>query len=253
MSILQILNEIAADSSTKAKEAILLREKDNAVLKQVFQAAYHPMISYYIKKIPSVNEYIGGHNLSAAIKCLDNLSSRKYTGNAAITELEAILSLCNEDDAIVLARIVDRDLRCGCSDSIASRVWPGLVPTFDVMLSHKDISGIKFPAYAQLKCLSGDWEVESDSGEKFKIKDVVEQRLELNIKSYDTENSKVCFMPIMRWLNNGNKRKLSVITYKDETGRILKSQPLTADHEIWLESSRTWVQVSELRAGDVLL
>jgi len=151
MSVLSILNEIAANSSTKAKEAIILREKDNADLRATFAAAYDPTISYYIRKIPEpINPGIKT-TLDKAILMLSGLSSRKHTGADGITFLATTLGAVSKDDATVIERIIDRDLRCGCSDSIASRVWPGLVPTFDVMLSHKDISGIKFPAYAQIK------------------------------------------------------------------------------------------------------
>jgi ATP-dependent DNA ligase len=153
MSILDILNEIAATPSTNAKEAIIRREKDKTTLRAVFAAAYDPTISYYIRKIPTYTPDSDGEGvrLSVAIDELSALSSRKVTGDAGIEFLRDLLNNLDSDDAKVIERIIDRDLRCGCSDSIASRVWPGLVPTFDVMLSHKDISGIKFPAYAQIK------------------------------------------------------------------------------------------------------
>ena len=152
MSILDILNELAATSSTNAKVEILKREKDNTDLKEVFQAAYNPMVSYYINKIPQYEQTTIDLTVCNAMDILlTHLSSRSVTGNKAIEFTANILSRLNKDDAIVLERIIQRDLRCGTSDTLASRVWPGLVPTFDVMLSHKDISGIKFPAYAQIK------------------------------------------------------------------------------------------------------
>lgn len=152
MSILRILDEIAATSSTNAKEAILLREKNNLVLKSVFAATYNKLISYHIKKIPVIKKHDGTSSLSLAVNRLQNFSSRAYTGNAAIEYLGVLLVSLDEEDAVVLSRIIDRDLRCGCSDSIASRVWPGLVPVFDVMLCDKDMSRIKYPAYINLKC-----------------------------------------------------------------------------------------------------
>lgn len=153
MKILAILNELAETPSTNEKEAILRREKDNDLLKRVFQAAYNPMITYGIKQIP---EYEPATELNYAVlkfglEKLQKLVSREKTGNDAIWLLHAVLSSLLPDDAIVLERIIQRDLRCGTSDTLASRVWPGLVPTFDVMLAHKDISGIKYPAYAQVK------------------------------------------------------------------------------------------------------
>ena len=154
MSILDILNELEDTSSTLEKVAILQREQNNELLKKVFQAAYDPMITYGINKIPEyrpISSSDEGMTLENAILGLDRLASREETGNDAIVHLRYLLSWLEEDDGIVLERIIKRDLRCGTSDTLASRVWPGLVLRFDVMLSHKDISGIKFPAYAQIK------------------------------------------------------------------------------------------------------
>lgn len=151
MTILSILNEISNTSSTKEKESILRREKDNIVLKTVFSAAYNRLISYHIKKIPIRHLAERVMTLDNAITCLRKLSNRELTGNAAVNYLSSLLSSLSDDDATVLGRIVDRDLRCGCSDSIASRVWPDVVPIFDVMLCDKDISRIKYPAIVQNK------------------------------------------------------------------------------------------------------
>ena len=90
-------------------------------------------------------------SLSDALIQLNVLVNREKTGSSAIEHLKTLLSSLSADDAEVLSRVIKKDLRCGCSDTLAAKVWPGLVPTFDVMLSHKDISGIKFPAYAQIK------------------------------------------------------------------------------------------------------
>lgn len=155
MSILSILNELASTNSSTEKVAILQREKDNELLKRVFHFAYNPMITYGIKQIP---EYCIGSptknnwSLNKAIDELQKFSSREVTGNDAINHLKFILQkINNRDNCTVFERIIQRDLRCGTSDSLASRVWPGIVPTFDVMLAHKDISGIKYPAYGQIK------------------------------------------------------------------------------------------------------
>jgi hypothetical protein len=152
MSILDILNELAADNSRLAKEAILKRESDNALLKQVIIATLNPYVNYFIKKIPAYTpSNITNSRLPDALTLLNDLSSRKVTGNAAAEHLAMTLSILNKDDAQVIERIIDRDLKCGVNESTVNKVYNNLLPTFDVMLSHKDISGIKYPAYAQTK------------------------------------------------------------------------------------------------------
>jgi hypothetical protein len=150
MSILNILNELAAEPSKLAKIAILEREKNNATLKRVFQVTYDPYLNFWIKKIPDYEKTpVGLVSLDGSIDRLDALSSRQVTGNDAISRLIFILAECEEPE--VIERIIQRDLRCGASESTPNKVWPNLIPTFDVMLAHKDVSGIKFPAYAQIK------------------------------------------------------------------------------------------------------
>jgi len=131
-SVYSILTEIASTKSIKTKEAIIMRERDNSGLRDTFAATYDPTISYYIKKIP-VYEAKGNGKLTDAIKSLDNLSKRVFTGQAGIDHLQVILESVTADDAKVIERIIDRDLKCGASDTLASRVWTKLVPEFPYM------------------------------------------------------------------------------------------------------------------------
>lgn len=151
LNILAILTELANEPSINNKVKILEREKDNELLKRAFIAAYNPMITYGIKQIPTYKHVAHADSLSDALSNLQYLADRTYTGNIAVDHLRSQLENTHPDDATVIERIIQRDLRCGTSDSLASRVWEDLVPTFDVMLSHSDISGIKYPAYAQIK------------------------------------------------------------------------------------------------------
>lgn len=151
MSILNIIEEIAATSSRLTKESILKREFSNETLKHVISAAYNPYINYWIKKIPEYTRSAHHSSLDAGIDALSMIANRTYTGRLGIDYLESVLSDLEQDDAIVMERIIERDLRAGISASTVNKIWAGLIPTFDVMLSHKDISGIKYPAIAQTK------------------------------------------------------------------------------------------------------
>ena len=154
MTILHILNELAATNSVKAKVLILERERNNDLLKAVFKATYDPSINYYQKKIPNFSPESRAHMpLASALTILhDQLASRILTGNVAIDSLKRLLEHLDVADAEVLSRIIDRDLRCGTSDTLASRVWPGFVPTFKVMKCRGNLNHIHYPAISQLKC-----------------------------------------------------------------------------------------------------
>jgi DNA ligase-1 len=202
MNILNILNEIAADQSRLAKEAILEREKDNELLKAVIVATYNPYINYFQKKIPAYKA-TGKFSLEDALKELDVLSSRKLTGGAAIDYLVAVLSNINEDDAEVITRVIDRDLKAGFSESTANKIWPMLVPTFDVMLSHKDISGISYPAYAQTKMDGARCHLHFDgdkvtafsrSGKTFKLHGAFDDSADIMMQAGDTLDGEIIFV-----------------------------------------------------------
>ena len=156
--ILQILNELASTSSRLEKEAIILREKDNELLKQVYFLAYDPFTQFYIRKIPKYtpNTNPVGDNLDWGMdQLVTMLASRKVTGNAAIEHLQYVLENVSDKNALVLERIIGKDLKCGASDSTANKIWPSLVHDYPCMLAsgydEKLVAKIKWPAFAQLK------------------------------------------------------------------------------------------------------
>lgn len=68
---------------------------------------------------------------------LDDLASRALTGNAARDAVTRVLGLFSEEEARYLARVFDKDLRSGFSADTVNKIFPNLVPKFDVMLADK--------------------------------------------------------------------------------------------------------------------
>lgn len=133
-SILHIINQIAADPSRKAKEAILETNKDNESLKAVFKACYDPTVQYYIKKIPEYDtSFQDVLTIDQCLERLKYLASRNVTGNDAIMHLKSTLQSAHPTDAVVIERIIQRDLKCGATDSTANKIWKGLIPEFPYM------------------------------------------------------------------------------------------------------------------------
>lgn len=158
MSILNLLNKLQSTSSRLEKEAILRSEHDNVLFKRVIELALNPFIQFYIRKIPKYNPPVFTEpvaHISWALTALDTLSSRTLTGNAAIEYLQTVLSSLESDDALVIERIIQKDLKCGVSDATVNKIWPDFIPVYPVMLcspyDDKVIKNITFPAYAQLK------------------------------------------------------------------------------------------------------
>lgn len=157
MSVLQLLDTLLESPGRNDKISILSAHKENTLVKDLMYCALNPMMQFYIKKIPeydaATNETV--YTLQDFVNMLPKFANREVTGNEAIALLSSILSGLSEDDAIVAARVISRDLRCGVAAGTVNKVWPKLIPSYPCLLasgfSEKGLTNIKFPAYSQLK------------------------------------------------------------------------------------------------------
>lgn len=154
MGILQILEEIGADSKRSHKIAVIEKHRSNDLFLKVVKLALDPYVNFFIKKIPDYDP-VGGKSLEWAIAELERLSNREHTGHAGIDHLRSILSNVSLNDAVVVSRIIGKDLRCGMADGIVNAVIEGHIPTYPCLLARpydeKNIKNITYPAYSQLK------------------------------------------------------------------------------------------------------
>lgn len=137
MTIYEIIESIAAIGSTNAKKAILESHKDNEILKACFYYAYNPRFNYWIKAktLPRIE---GKHDIdSFAFVVLNTLINREVTGDSARAQIEKFMESLTAEAQEILCRIINHDLRCGASDTLAMKIWPGLVPSYPVMLCDK--------------------------------------------------------------------------------------------------------------------
>lgn len=157
MNINLFLESLAANSSRNFKRDQLEANKDNELLREVVRLALCPFTQFYQRKIPKYTPNTTAHaaSLQSMLPALYDLRERLVTGNAAIDHLTRVLEAVNADDAKVIERIIQKDLKCGVQASTANDVWMGLVHEYPVMLcspfEQKLVDKIKFPASVQLK------------------------------------------------------------------------------------------------------
>ncbi len=157
MNINTFLESLAANSSRNFKIEQLSNHSGNETLREVVRMALDPFTQFYQRKIPKYSRGAVENTVSLeeGIDALFDLSHRLVTGNAAIDHLKNILTNLTEDDAKVIERIIQKDLKCGVQVSTANSVWSGLVHEYPVMLcspfEQKLVDKIKFPAAVQLK------------------------------------------------------------------------------------------------------
>lgn len=130
-SVYEILKEVADTSSKNEKEEILKQYANNSVLKEVFRLTYSPTIKYYInsKTFPVGWEHEDFMNTSwdAVFEVLEEISSRKVTGHAAIDLVMCTLNSVDFQTADVVKRIILGDLKIGCKENTINKVWKGLI------------------------------------------------------------------------------------------------------------------------------
>lgn len=156
MNLNDFFNTLAADAGRNYKIDLLKKNANDKTLKEVVRLALDPFTQFYQRKIPKYEQtYKLTFALEWAIEELNKLSSRELTGNAAIDHLTYILSSLKTDDAKVIERIIEKDLKCGVSTATANAVWPDLIMDYPCMLcsqyEEKLIKKVKWPAYVQLK------------------------------------------------------------------------------------------------------
>ena len=160
----QIIQELEADNSRLAKEAILEREKDNVELLEGIHLALSPYITYGVKKVPSFSGPDGqGLPWEAFKELCELLATRKLTGDDARSAIELALSASTKAQwNDWYRRILIKDLRCGVSEKTVNKVVKGAVPVFECMLAHdganheKKIKGVKLlePKLDGVRCIT---------------------------------------------------------------------------------------------------
>jgi hypothetical protein len=128
MKIKEILDEIASISGKNDKGKALAKYKDNELLKRVIYLAHSPRIKFYIKQIPeyTTDNSFDHISLEDGLRNLDSLIDRSFSGSQGIEWLQSILNSVKSDDAYVIERIIDKNLKIGM-DSGINKIIPNLI------------------------------------------------------------------------------------------------------------------------------
>jgi len=154
MNVVDILEALEADNSRLAKEAILEQHANNELLKRIFQIVGDPFANFGVVKfkmpsapgsasrycdgIDDVDAYLSQESdreISKFIDLLDRLNVRELSGNAAKDAVVNSFAEMLELEQKWCHRILLRNMRCGVSDNLVEKFWPGLVKKFAVSLA----------------------------------------------------------------------------------------------------------------------
>lgn len=137
MSVKQILDEIANESSTLKKSDIVTKHKDNDLFKRVLYMANSKRVKFYIKQIPEyvkketeiqlLEKSFNTSALSWGLDQLEVLSNREKTGHEAIQHLKHILETVDADSAYIIERVITKDLKINFGTRMINKVFPDLI------------------------------------------------------------------------------------------------------------------------------
>jgi hypothetical protein len=155
--IYEILQEFNYNNSSKYKLSIIDKYKCNPLwLRVVSMALDKVKYNYYIRKYPEVTNHTGQISLEQALDFLLELNNRTITGKMAIGQLVVTLSKLSMEDAYVIERILDRDLKINAGRSLFNKVSKDLITKPPYMrcgvYNTKTASKISYPAIVQEKC-----------------------------------------------------------------------------------------------------
>jgi DNA ligase-1 len=142
----KIIQELEANNSRLAKEAIVLREAeaDNKVFFEGCRMAYDSMITFGVKKVPTHGGPDGqGLPWTAFKQLADSLAKRELTGHDARDAIELCLKTATQDEWNGwYRRILIKDMRAGFSDTTINNVCKKaskkdyMIPLFECQLAH---------------------------------------------------------------------------------------------------------------------
>lgn len=136
--IKQIIDELRKTNSSKEKTEILMRNKENELLKNILCYTYDPFRKYGIsekileKYMELTDEsYLTCENLFVF---LDRIASENSSDKVK-NELAARVKFLRYQD--VVKGIILKDLKIGLSSTTINKVWKNLIPKFEVQLAKK--------------------------------------------------------------------------------------------------------------------
>lgn len=156
--VYDLIERLAATSKHTEKEAILRSVVGTDIeetVKKVFSYAYDESINFWLREFPFPETFTEHFPTDHMFKNLDLFSSRELTGNAAMKHANDVAKMLSYKDAVIFDRILKRDLRCATTDTLANKIWPGLIETFPYQrcssFNEKNLRKLRFPCYSQVK------------------------------------------------------------------------------------------------------
>lgn len=141
---MKLITDLRQTNSRLQKEQLL--KYANELEQKVLHYAYNPHLRFGIANVPA-GDNLGEPN-EALFELLDTLADGSITGDFARS---AVVKFAKQHGDLIYL-ICRKDLDCGVSAKTINKVFPKLVPVFNVQLAKEvPLAQLKYPLLAQIK------------------------------------------------------------------------------------------------------
>lgn len=126
--IYSILTELASDNGRIFKVDTIKKHSSNELFKRILKMAYDPNYVYYIKEVNINLTSVNDNAFLLGLDTLENMANRTITGSYAKSELESCINGMSAEEADIIKRIIDRDLKCGFGSNSINEAIPNWIP-----------------------------------------------------------------------------------------------------------------------------
>lgn len=221
-NLIKIFKDLKSTNSVKSKQKILEKNRDNEYLCELLFLNLNPYFLFQFDKLPKIqlaqNPSTKSSNYKNFHKLIYNLKDRKITGNEAKKELESVFSKFRNEEFELYSKILLKK-SIGVGSKTVNKVWPNLVPTFDVLLAPNKIPNltvIKYPCYIQPKldgtrCIYKDGIFYTRSGRIFPNKNLIKyfsklQNIGNNVLDGELYADGIKFQDLIKTVNSEDKQ-----------------------------------------------
>jgi hypothetical protein len=129
-----LLDEINLENGSNYKKAVLAKYIDNELLKELLQKTYCKVSWTYGVSLKTIDKALIGVNndeeiltFAEALKAIEKLHTREFTGNAAIDFLHTLFNSITPDSRDILIKVLRRDLRINIGRTGINKIFKGLI------------------------------------------------------------------------------------------------------------------------------
>jgi len=132
-----------------------LKKGDSDYLRALLLATYDKYQTYRIQQIeqPDIYAEVQPDTMTEFMGLCNDLAKHILGTNEARARIKKFLATNTKPVAEVFTNVLLRDLRMGCDEKTINKAFPGLIPTFDVMLADKleDVDALPYPVVGETK------------------------------------------------------------------------------------------------------